>query len=208
MKKITVLISIAGLSVAALSAGACSSDSSSPNTSGTNRAANTAVAGTANTAPAKPADETPAVVKAALPSAQSFTAQHKDIPKEAVADIEKDTGAKVPGTDHHSYLAFSTEGGKRTQVGAATVVKAGGKEVVIIYENKAGSPAIKELRAEGVSPDFLKQFAGKGHDDIFSVGNDIKLAGGVDEATAKAIAEAVRIDSLTMQALYGSAHAH
>ena len=207
MKKITVF-TIAGLSLLAGLAGACSPSSTPSNTAGTNRAANTANTGAANTVPPKTEDETPAAVKAALPDAQSFTAQHKDIPKDAIADIEKDTGAKVPDTDHHSYLAFSTAGGKRTQVGAATVVKAGGKEVVIIYENKAGSPAIKELRAEGVSPDFLKQFAGKGHDDIFSVGNDIKLAGGVDEATAKAIAEAVRIDSLTMQALYGSAHAH
>ncbi len=207
MKKITVF-TIAGLSLLAGLAGACSPSSTPSNTAGTNRAANTANTGAANTVPPKTEDETPAAVKAALPDAQSFTAQHKDIPKDAIADIEKDTGAKVPDTDHHSYLAFSTAGGKRTQVGAATVVKADGKEVVIIYENKAGSPAIKELRAEGVSPDFLKQFAGKGHDDIFSVGNDIKLAGGVDEATAKAIAEAVRIDSLTMQALYGSAHAH
>ena len=203
MKKISVL-TIAGLTLFAGLAGACSSGSTPSNT-GANRAANT---GAANTAPAKTDDETPAAVKAAIPNAQSFTVQHKDVPKDAVADIERDTGAKVPGTDHHSYLAFSTEGGKRTQVGAATLVKAGGKDVVIIYESKDGSPVIREVRAEGVSPDFLKQFAGKGHDDIFSVGNDIKIAGGVDDATAKAIAEAVRIDSLTMQALYGAAHTH
>lgn len=208
MKKITVL-SIAFLSLLAGLAGACSSDSAPSNTAGTNRAATTANTTAANTAaPAKADDETPALIKAALPNAQSFTAQHKDIPKDAIADIEKDTGAKVPDTDHHSYLAFSTAGGKRTQVGAATIVKAGGKDVVIIYDNKGGSPAIREVRAEGVSPDFLKQFAGKGHDDIFSVGNDIKVTGGVDEATAKAIAQAVRIDSMTMQNLYGGAHAH
>ncbi len=207
MKSIMVL-TFGAVGLLAGFSGACSSGSSPSNTASPNRAANTANAGTANTAPAKTDDEAPAVVKAALPDAQTFTTQHKDVPKDAMAEIEKDTGAKVPDTDHHSYLAFSTAGGKRTQIGAATVVKAGGKDIVIIYENKAGSPAIKDVRADGVSPDFLKQFAGKGHDDIFSVGNDIKVAGGVDDATAKAIALAVRIDSLTMQALYGAAHAH
>lgn len=205
MKSITVL-TIAVLGLLTGLAGACSSGSApsnTANTGGTNRAANTA-----NTAPPKTDDETPALVKAALPEAQSFTTQHKDIPKDAIADIEKDTGAKVPDTDHHSYLAFSTAGGKRTQIGAATLVKAAGKDLVIIYENKGGSPSIKEVRGEGISPEFLKQFAGKGHDDIFSVGNDIKVAGGVDEATAKAIAQAVRIDSMTMQTLYGAEHSH
>lgn len=193
----------AGLILLSGLAGACSPGSTPSNTAGTNRATNTN-----SGAPTKAEDEAPAMVKVAFPDAQSFTTQHKDIPKDAITDIEKDTGAKVPDTDHHSYLAFSTAGGKRTQVGAATVVKAAGKDIVIIYENKEGSPAIKEVRADGVPTDFLKQFAGKGHDDIFSVGNDIKVGGGVDEATAKAIALAVRIDSMTMQTLYGAAHAH
>lgn len=216
MKKITILTIIALVAVAGLAA-ACSSSTDAPTNAGSANAnrpattANTTAANTASTtsnAPAKTDDETPALVKAAFPDAQSFNTQHKDIPQNAIASIEKDTGGKVPGTDHHSYLAFSTTGGKRTQIGAATIVKAGGKDVVIIYENKGGMPTIKDVRAEGVSPDFLKQFAGKGHDDKFQVGGDIKAAGGVDEATAKAIAQAVRIDSLTMQTLYGAAHSH
>jgi len=206
MKKITVL-TITFLSFLAAFTGACTSGSAPANT-GANRAANTANGGTANTAPPKTEDETPALVKAAFPDAQSFTTQHKDVPKDTITEIERDTGGKVPNTDHHSYLAFSTAGGKRTQIGAATIVKAGGKDALIVYENKGGSPTIKEVRVEGISQDFLKQFAGKDHDDIFSVGNDIKLSGGVDEATAKALAEAIRIDSMTMQSLYGSAHAH
>ncbi len=207
MKTITFLM-IAGLSLLTGLAAGCSSASTPSNSAVTNRDATTANTGGTNTAPPKTDDETPAAVKAALPDAQSFTVQHKDIPKDAITDIEKDAGAKVPDTDHHSYLAFSTAGGKRTQVGAATVVKAGGKDVVIIYDSKDGSPTIREVRAEGVSADFLKQFAGKGHDDMFSVGNDIKVSGGVDDATAKSIAQAVRIDSMTMQALYGAAHKH
>lgn len=217
MKKITVL-SIAGLSLLAGLAGACSSDSAPSNTttagsssSTANRPANTTAAATTpagNSAPAaKTGDETPALVKAAFPDAQSFNTQHKDIPPGAIADIEKDTGGKITETDHHSYLAFSTTGGARKQIGAATVVEAAGKQMVIVYENKAGSPVIKEIRADGIPAAFLAQFVGKTHDDKFAVGGDIK-ANGVDEATAKAIAQAVRIDSLTMQTLYGAAHSH
>lgn len=207
MKKFSISALIV-ISFAFLLAAACSSDSSTTKT--TTNKANTTNQTAANNAPSnvsKKDEDAPASVKAAFPDAESFTKQHKDIPADAIADIEKDTGGKVPDTDHHSYLAFSNKDGKRTQIGAATIVKAGGKDVVIVYENKGGMPEIKDVRAEGVSNDFLKQFAGKGHDDKFAVGGDIK-ANGVDEATAKAIAQAVRIDSLTMQTLYGASHSH
>lgn len=208
MRKITVL-SVIALSFVAVFAAACSSGSTLTTTTNTaNTTTNTTNANAANGATtAKTEEDAPASVKAVFPDAQSFTKQHKDIPKDAIAAIEKDTGGKVPDTDHHSYLAFATKDGKRTQSGAATVIKANGKDVVIVYENKAGIPTIKDVRADGISADFLKQFAGKGHDDKFAVGGDIKAVG-VDDATAKAIALAVRIDSLTMQNLYGAVHSH
>jgi len=211
MKKITVL-TIAFLSlVIGLMGAACSSGSNT--TSTTTNAANvnqpkTTTTNAANNATTtKPDEEIPASVKAAFPDAQTFTKQHKDIPKDQVAAIEKETGAKVPDADHHSYLAFSTTGGARKQIGAATVVKAAGKEIVIVYENKGGNPVIKEVRADGVLAPFLAQFAGKGHDDKFQIGTDLK-ANGVEEATAKAIADAVRVDAMTMQTLFGTAHSH
>lgn len=204
------ILAIISLSAAAGIAGACTPASDTTTTANANRAttstANT-TAGNNTAAPPKTEDEIPAAVKAAMPDAQSFTAMHKDIPKDTILDIERDTGAKVPDTDHHSYSAFSATSGARKQIGAATAVKANGKDVVIVYENKNNSPAIKEVRSEGVSADFLKQFTGKGHDDKFAVGGDIK-ANGIDDATAKAIAQAVRIDSLTMQSLYGASHTH
>lgn len=159
-----------------------------------------------NSAPAK-ADEIPASVKAALPAAQTFTAAHKELTDAQIASIEKDTGGKVSGKDHHSYPGFSTANGTKTQIGAVTVVKAAGKEIIVVYENKDGSPAIKEIKAEGVPAGFLSQFAGKGHDDDLLLGADIK-ANGAKEDLAKAITDAVRIDVLSMQALYGKAHAH
>lgn len=216
MKNLKILTIIGFSAIVGLTA-ACSSGTNTataPNTTTANRpAANTAVvtnsgdaAHTATTAE-KPGEETPAVVKAAFPDAQSFAKQHKDITPAQIASIEKETNAKTPDTDHHSYLAFSTAGGARKQIGAATVVKANGKDVVIVYENKEGRPFIKEIRAEGIPAAFLTQFAGKNHDDKFQIGGDLK-ANGVDDATAKAIAEAVRVDALTMQTLYGAADKH
>lgn len=216
MKKLKLLTILALSAVAGLAA-ACSSGTTTntTNTSGANKsAANTAVVtntGATNsgaTTSEKPGEETPGNVKAAFPEAQSFSKQHKDIPKDAIAAIEKETNAKVPDTDHHSYLAFSTSGGGRKQIGAATIVKANGKDVVVIYDNKEGRPFVKEVRADGVSSDFLKQFAGKNHDDKFLIGTDLKAVGGVDDATAKAIAEAVRVDAMTMQTLYGAPDKH
>jgi len=207
MKQILILSAIA----ASLTfASACSS---APETATTNRAAANATANavttnttTANAAP-KTDNDAPAAIKAVFPDAQSFTTQHKDIPADKIASIEKDTSSKVPDKDHHSYLAFSTAGGARKQIGAATIVKVDGKDVVIVYDNKDGSPVIKEIRAEGVPAPFLAQFAGKGHDNDLLLGADIK-ASGANEAQAKAITEAVRVDVLTMQALYGAAHKH
>lgn len=204
MKQILILSAIAASLVFA---SACSS---APETATTNRAtnANTNAAATTNTAnTAAKSDDAPAIIKAVFPDAQSFTTQHKDIPADKIASIEKDTSSKVPDKDHHSYLAFSTTGGTRKQIGAATIVKVDGKDVIVIYDNKDGSPVIKEIRADGVPAAFLAQFAGKGHDDDLLLGADIK-ANGANEAQAKAITEAVRVDVLTMQALYGAAHKH
>ena len=206
--KIFTLLTLAAVSLAIGLAAACSTATNTGTTNQTKTAANTVNAPATNSAVAPKKDEdAPASVKAAFPDAQSFTKQHKDIPKDAIADIEKDSGGKLPDTDHHSYLAFSTTGGTRKQIGAATVVEANGKEFVVVYENKEGSPFIKEVRGEGMPAPFLAQFVGKGHDAKFKLGVDLK-ANGVDEASAKAIALAIQIDALTMQNLYGAAHAH
>lgn len=165
----------------------------------------TAPTPTANTATAatpahKADDEIPATVRAAFPDAQTFTKQHKDITAAQKADIEKESGGAAPDTDHHSYLAFSTAGGARKQLGAATLVKAGGKELVVVYESKDGQPVIKEVRAEGLEPAFLGKFKGQGHHDNFAA---LKLTG-ADEAVGKAI----WVDMQTMNALYGGSHTH
>ena len=187
---------------------ACSSGTTTPaaNTATANKASANSTTANNAAAPAK-TDEIPASVKAALPGAQTFTAMHKELTDAQIASIEKDTGGKVSEKDHHSYPGFSTANGTKTQIGAVTIVKAAGKEIIVIYENKEGSPSIKEIKAEGVPAGFLSQFAGKGHDDYLLLGADIKSNGAKDDL-AKAITDAVRIDVLSMQALYGKAHAH
>ncbi len=198
MKKVVILI----LTTALLSfAAACSQN---PDSSGTKPAAtDNKPVNQGATPPTETKDDTPAIVKAVFPDAQSFTKQHKDIPAAKIAEIEKETGGKVPDTDHHSYLAFKTENGAKKQIGAATIVEAGGKQIVVVYESRDGMPFIKEVRGEGLPASFLAQFKGKGHDDKF----DVK-AEGIDAGLAKTIALAIRIDALTMQELYGAAHTH
>ncbi len=203
MKTIITLTTLVGI---AFSVACSTSTAPNANRSSTGNTANMSNAA-ANSNSAPKADDVPASVRAVFPGAQSFTTQHKDLTDAQIASIEKDTSSKVPGKDHHSYLAFSTSGGARAQIGAATIVKAAGKDVIIVYENKDGSPVIKEIRADGLTASFLSQFAGKGHDDDLLLGADIK-ANGANEEQAKAITEAVRVDVLAMQALYGKAHTH
>ena len=198
-------ILINGAVIAASLASLACSAGTTPNDAAANKAPANSTAGN-NAAPAK-ADDIPVSVKAAMPTAQTFTALHKDLTDAQIASIEKDTAGKISEKDHHSYSGFSTANGAKTQIGAVTIVKAVGKEIIVVYENKDGSPSIKEIKAEGVPAGFLSQFAGKGHDNDLLLGADIK-ANGAKEDEAKAITNAVRIDVLSMQALYGKAHAH
>ena len=200
------LIFVAVITASLVSLACSGSTTPNGNTTAANKTPANSIAANNVAAPAK-ADDIPASVKAALPGAQTFTAMHKELTDAQIASIEKDTGGKVSEKDHHSYPGFSTANGTKTQVGAVTIVKAAGKEIIVIYENKDGSPSIKEIKAEGVPAGFLSQFAGKGHDDDLLLGADIK-ANGAKEDLAKAITDAVRIDVLSMQALYGKAHAH
>ncbi len=172
----------------------------------TNTATTNSTTGASNSATTTSGD-VPASVRAAITDAQTFTTQHKDIPATAITSIEKETGTKITDRDHHSYLAFSTAGGARRQVGAATVVNAGGQEMVVVYDSKEGSPVIREVRAAGVPAAFLDQFRGKGHDDALKFGQDVK-AQGAPETLAQAATNAIKADVLAMQALYGSAHSH
>lgn len=203
MKKLMLIALVTGL--AALGA-ACSANKDVASES-TGLAS--APASPAATVAASKSDDIPPAVHAALPNAQSITKQHKDLTDAQAASVEKQSGLKLDDKDHHSYLAFASEGGARKQVGAASLVKANGHEVVVVYASENGSPKIKEVHGESsrVPHTFLDQFKEKGHDNKLRLGQDIK-AQGVDEATARALTDAIRLDVVTMQTLYGSAHSH
>ncbi len=208
----TTTIALAGVFVSL--GAACSNPGEKSATTNTSTAgatspptASTSTTNTTHAGGAETKDDVPAIVRAALSDAQSIQTQHKDLSSSQVSTIEKETSTKIKDTDHHSYLGFTTSGGTRRQSGAATVVEAGGKQMVIIYESRNGVPYIKEVRAEGVPQAFLDQFKGKGHDDKLQIGQDVK-AQGLDEATARTAADAIRQDTRIMQTLYGGAHAH
>ena len=211
MKRLTYFITIIGLTALAA---ACSSGNSAPSATSPNAASDTtASASPATASDAKgdsaKADDIPTAVRAAFPNAQSITKQHKDLTDAQASRIEKQSGMKLDDKDHHSYLAFATEGGTRKQIGAAAVVKAEGRELVIVYGSGKGSPVINEVHGEsgGIPHAFLDQFKGKGHDNKLRLGQDIK-AQGVGEALARAVSDAIRLDVVTMQTLYGAAHSH
>lgn len=181
---------------------------SAVNTNVENKSAGTAAGTTAGTANANATDDAPpASVRAAFTDAQSFKKEHKNMTPTQMAEIEKTAGVKPPDTDHHYFAAFTGGTGGRKQIGAATTVKAGEKDIVVVYENREGKPFIKEVRADGLPAAFLSQFVGKSHDDKMQIGGDIK-ANGVDDKTAKAVADAVRVDAVTMQILYGAKDSH
>ena len=211
MNKLFALILVGTL--AGLSA-ACASGSNTTAPTTTTNTTNSTVSTTstpATNAAHSGNDDIPASVRAALPDAQSFSMQHKDIPAGTISEMERATGTPVTDRDHHSYLAFSTQGGARRQVGAATVVNAGGGELVIVYDSRNGMPVIREVRASNSSnlpAALLDQFRGKDHDAPITFGNDIRAAGGVEEATARQVTSAIKADVLAMQALYGAAHTH
>ena len=202
-------ILLAMLAGATLAFGAACSNAGNTNSNTASPATNTGGGNTANTAHTSgtTGDDVPAIVRAALTDATSVTTQHKDLSASQVSTIERETNTKIKDTDHHSYLGFSTGNGARKQTGAATVVEANGKQMVIVYESRNGIPYIKEVRAEGMPQAFLDQFKGKGHDDKFQIGLDIK-ANGADDQTARAAADAIRQDAVIMQTLYGGAHSH
>ena len=209
-------LALLGMFAAFSAACAGGNNTNAPNapttTANTNQPTNTASTTNTNANAAHPADgDIPASVRAALPEAQTFSMQHKDIPAGTVSEIERATGARVTDRDHHAYLAFSTQGGGRRQVGAATVINAGGQELVIVYDSRDGMPVIREVRANAGSNlpgAFLDQFKRKDHDTPITFGNDIRAAGGVEEATARQVTAAIKGDVLAMQALYGSSHTH
>ncbi len=212
MNKLFTLIllsTLAAFSAACAGGGNTNAPPAPTTTANTSQPATTASAPAANTNASHSTDgDIPASVRAALPDAQTFSKQHKDIPAGTISAIEKATGRPVTDRDHHAYLAFSTSGGGRRQVGAATVVNTGGQELVVVYDSRDGMPVIREVRGGNLPGAFLEQFRGKDHDAAITFGNDIRAAGGVEEATARQVTAAIKADVLAMQALYGSPHSH
>jgi hypothetical protein len=158
-------------------------------------------------------DEIPAEIKTAFPDAQTITMQHKDITAGQASAFQKDYGVKLKEGDYHTYVAYGEGSGKRTQLGAATLVDVEGAgeplQLVVTYNNDIVIKKVTPVKGSGdlVSPAFLDQFSGKNHDQSFQVGKDIKYTGN-NKAAAEAVAGTIKRDILSMQALYGKQHSH
>lgn len=134
---------------------------------------------------------------------------HKFLSPEQIKNIQKYSGIK-PENYFHTFIATGKKNGKKTQLGAGTLVKINdkkGTEFVIIYDN---SIVIKDIlpikNTEGIK-DFLYQFKGKNHDQDFTIGKDLKYSG-KDLDLAKKVAQNIKVDILTVQSLWGKAHSH
>ena len=152
----------------------------------------------------------PASVKSIFSGAETITLQHRDLSPADITAIEKASAAAWSGDkDFHLYLAIGTAQGKRSQMGAATVLEnvAGVGELTVAYDNDLKVTKVIAGRQSGdaTSPAFLGQFAGKSHDDPIKLGQDVKYSGS-NRASATAITDAVRRVTATMQHLYGKAH--
>lgn len=154
----------------------------------------------------------PATIKAAFPNAE-IKKQHKDLTPSQISSIEKGSGSKLNDTDVHTFVAYGTESGKHTQLGAATVADVSGAgepiQLAIIYTNDITIKKIAPIKGSSdvTYSTFLDQFAGKDHDQPFHVGQDIEYSG-KNKNAAEAVAHALKRDILTMQMLYGNAHSH
>jgi hypothetical protein len=204
MKKLFHLVTVIAFAVV----GAAGSPRNSATSASSSPTVTVGVADTQHPATSEVPAAVKEAVKESLPKAQSITPQHKDLTDAQAASVEKESGMKLADKDHDSYLVSADEGGTRKQIGVATVVKAQGRAIVIVYGVEKGEPVINDAHGESgwISHAFLDQFKGKGHDDKLRLGQDIK-AQGVDEALARAITDVIRLDVVTMQTLYGAAHA-
>lgn len=134
---------------------------------------------------------------------------HRFLTQNQMKDIEKYSGVK-PENYFHTFIAISDKNGKKSQLGAGTLVKVKDKkdiEIGLIYDNKLNIKDIIPIKNSNDLKIFLNQFKGKNHDSKFTIGKDLKYSGKETKLVQK-IAKAIQVDSLTVQELWGKAHSH
>jgi len=151
-------------------------------------------------------------LKALFPEVTSFSSRACKPSKTQLAAIEQQTGLKLTDDELHTKCVVAlqkTPDGKTSSVGVAwfthvegvkgdleygVAMDTAGKVIrVALYEN----PESKALQGT----EFLKQFEGKGPDDPFKVGQDVKAAEG-DEKASQLLATGVKKAALVMKAAF------
>jgi phosphopantetheine adenylyltransferase len=131
--------------------------------------------------------------------------EHKQLTLEQIKEIERESGATIPDSDFHSFIAHERS---RRATGAATIseVRERGSRFRLLM---IVTPVIRikkitalEESSDSVGRTFLDQFAGKDSKAPLRIGQDLKYDG-PNPQEAMAAARAIKRDLLAMQALYG-----
>lgn len=134
---------------------------------------------------------------------------HKFLTEKQMNNIEKYSGIK-PDNYFHTFIAIGKNNGKKVQLGAGTLIKIKDSkniELGIIYDNNLNIKEIISVKNANQIKSFLNQFKGKNHDSKFVIGKDIKYIGN-ELKLANKIISAIKVDTLTIQELWGKAHKH
>lgn len=134
---------------------------------------------------------------------------HKFLTVNQMNNVKKYSGVK---TDNyfHTFVAVGNNNGKKSQLGAGSLVKVEDTKEIefgIIYDNNLVIKDILPIKNANDLKPFLNQFKGKDHHSSFSIGKDLKYTGNNSKIASK-IAQAVKVDVLTIQELWGKAHKH
>jgi hypothetical protein len=151
-------------------------------------------------------------LKALFPEVTSFSSRACKPSKTQLAAIEQQTGLKLTDDELHTKCVVALQkkpDGKTSSVGVAwfthvegvkgdleygVAMDTAGKIIrVALYEN----PESKALQGT----EFLKQFEGKGPDDPFKVGQDVKAAEG-DEKASQLLATGVKKAALVIKSAF------
>lgn len=154
----------------------------------------------------------PTEIQSSFPDASSIILKEKLLSNRQMLSILQDTGIQPDSKKFYTYFAYKTNNGQDSQLGTATIIDLKTEkpmQFVLIYNSKLIIKKIVPIKAdeEFKSETFLNQFINKDHHEGFVYGKDIKFAGS-NKSDAEAVIKAIKINILSMQAIYGRPHHH
>lgn len=154
----------------------------------------------------------PTEIQSLFPDASSIILKEKLLSNRQMLSILQDTGIKPDSKKFYTYFAYRDNNGQNSQLGTATIIDIKTEkpmQFILIYNGKLLIKKIIPIKAdeEFKSEIFLDQFINKDHHQGFMYGKDIKFDGS-NKSDAEAVIQAIKINILSMQAIYGRPHHH